>query len=248
MKKIIKKIRNIIFDTLNPKLVKVIKSNLTYLSKGALYNIYKSVKRIELNNIPGIFVETGCALGGSTILIGLTKSKTRRLNVYDVFGMIPPPTNNDGIDIHNRYEIIKEGKSEGINGELYYGYEQDLLNKVKQNLKKFGLTENDNISLIQGLYEETLKIDEPIAFAHIDCDWYSSVMTCLQQIEPNLSNGGIMIIDDYYDWSGCKKAIDKYFYENDRKIFFQFKTINNKLIIEKKKSGAYFTLEKTGGK
>ena len=160
----------------------------------------------------------------------------RKLNVYDVFGMIPPPSENDGNDIHNRYKIIKEGKSNGINGELYYGYEKNLLNKVKQNLKNFGLKNDDNISLIQGLYEETLKIKEAVAFAHIDCDWYSSVMTCLMQIEPNLSLGGIIIIDDYYDWSGCKKAVDDYFSNYDKKQYYQYKTRSNKLIIQKVKN------------
>jgi len=35
-------------------------------------------------------------------------------------------------------------------------------------------------------------------------------MTCLVQIAPNLSKEGIIIIDDYYHWSGCKTATDEY--------------------------------------
>ncbi len=50
-----------------------------------------------------------------------------------------------------------------------------------------------------------------MAFAHIDCDWYESVKVCLERIEPKLVGGGILIIDDYYTWSGCKKAVDSYF-------------------------------------
>ena len=234
MRHLLNRIQEFVFEILNPKITRIRKSNLTYLSKYALLNISQSIKSIEAKKVPGIFVETGCALGGSTILIGLTKSKGRILRVYDVFGRIPPPSAIDGNDIHTRFKTILEGRSEGINGEPYYGYEKDLLNKVKQNLKKFGLTENDNIQLVQGLYEDTLQIDEPVAFAHVDCDWYSSVMTCLRNIEPNLSKGGILIIDDYFDWSGCKKAVDEYFLENARSENFLFKTKNKKLIINRK--------------
>ena len=205
------------------------------MSKGALLNLSRNVRRVEQNNIPGILIEAGCALGGSAIMIGLAKSRNRRLNVYDVFGMIPPPSGYDGNDVHHRYRIIKEGKSKGINGELYYGYEQDILQKVKKNFLDFGLNEKDHIHLIGGLYDESLLIGEPVAFAHIDCDWYASVMTCLKRIEPNLSPGGIMIIDDYNDWSGCKRAVDEFFRADDKEGHFSFKIEFNKLVIEKTK-------------
>jgi len=30
-----------------------------------------------------------------------------------------------------------------------------------------------------------------------------------------LENGGILIIDDYGHWEGCRKAVDEYFVENN---------------------------------
>jgi len=62
-----------------------------------------------------------------------------------------------------------------------------------------------------GLFEETLRIDEPIALAHIDCDWYDSVKLCLERITPNVVPGGVLVIDDYRDWVGCRRAVDEYF-------------------------------------
>lgn len=227
-------IKDILINAVNADIRKIKQKNLTFLSQAALLNISKIIKQIEKKKVNGIFVETGCALGGSTILMGLSKAQDRKLNVYDVFGMIPPPGDEDGGDVHERYEKITKGDSIGIKKDLYYGYEKDLLGKVKGSLAEFNLTEEkDNIHLIQGLYEETLKIEEPIAFAHIDCDWYSSVMTSLNEIEPNLSKGGVMIIDDYYAWSGCKTAIDEYFGDATFKAKFKFTTVNEKLIIEK---------------
>jgi asparagine synthase (glutamine-hydrolysing) len=36
-------------------------------------------------------------------------------------------------------------------------------------------------------------------------------MTCLERIEPHLVPGGRLIIDDYFMWPGCRRAVDEYF-------------------------------------
>jgi len=59
--------------------------------------------------------------------------------------------------------------------------------------------------------QDTLRVDEPVAFAHVDVDWYEPVKTCLERIVPRLSRGGALVLDDYNDWSGCRKATDEYF-------------------------------------
>jgi hypothetical protein len=50
--------------------------NLTYLSEEKLKNIAETCRLIEERNLDGLFVEAGCALGGSAILIGLVKRPT----------------------------------------------------------------------------------------------------------------------------------------------------------------------------
>lgn len=184
---------------------------LTYLSDKKLAAIISVCNTIEDANLPGLYVEAGCALGGSAILIASLKSTKRPLFIYDVFGMIPPPTKEDSQDVHDRYKTIVEGKSEGIDGDKYYGYIEDLYKVVQSNLESFGFDCADqSVSLIQGLVQDTLTISEPVAFAHIDVDWYEPVMTCLQRIFPNLVVGGSIILDDYHDWGGCREATDEY--------------------------------------
>ncbi|MFY0625979.1 MAG: class I SAM-dependent methyltransferase [Reichenbachiella sp.] len=231
------KFNTIIFEGIsllsNPLGWKIIRSKLSYLRIGALNNIRDTIKEVENKKIKGLFVEAGCALGGSSIQIASAKATDRKLNIYDVFGMIPPPGSEDDQDVVDRFSDITEGKSKGIRGDKYYGYHEDLKGEVSSNLTKFGFDpKTNNIELIQGLYEESMEINDPVAFAHIDCDWYSSVMTCLEQIEPHMSLNGVMIIDDYYVWSGCKKAIDEYFDDN-RKSAYKFYTRQDKLHIEK---------------
>lgn len=186
--------------------------NLTYLSERKLTKLARLALSNERRAVPGIVIEAGCALGGSAVLLAAAKSPFRHLKIFDVFGMIPPPSDQDGDDVKNRYDQILNGISTGIGGEKYYGYREDLYDTVKQNLGSFGFSpEGSQIELVKGLIQDTLTVDEPVALAHIDVDWYQSVMVCLERIVPRLSNGGAVVIDDYFDWSGCRQAVDDYF-------------------------------------
>lgn len=87
------------------------------------------------------------------------------------------PTSN------SRYDLIRSGHARGIAGDAYYGYRDDLMSEVVRNFKDTGYPpESNNIALVKGLYQDSLHVSEPVAFAHIDCDWYESVMTCLVEI------------------------------------------------------------------
>jgi O-methyltransferase len=84
---------------------------------------------------------------------------------------------------------------------------------VSRNFAEFGLAaDGEQIFLISGLFEQTLPryLKSPIAFAHVDCDWYSPVMFCLQQLYPLLVDRGTIIVDDYNHWEGCTKATDEF--------------------------------------
>jgi hypothetical protein len=188
------------------------KRHLTYLGYDALADLERAVRRVEAAGVPGIIVEAGCALGGSTVVLGSVKRPDRTLRAYDVFGLIPPPSDADGADIHARYRTVVQGEACGIAGDKYYGYQDDLRDKVANTLRSFGLDlEACRIELVQGLFQDTLRIDGPVALAHIDADWYESVKTCVERIAPHLSPGGVLVIDDYGHWSGCRKAVDEYF-------------------------------------
>jgi O-methyltransferase len=54
-----------------------------------------------------------------------------------------------------------------------------------------------------------------IALLHIDADWYESVRLSLETFYNAVVPSGFVVIDDYGHWSGCKKAVDKFFVERD---------------------------------
>lgn len=184
---------------------------LSYLSIAKLDKLGHAVLAVKRRGVEGAIIEAGCALGGSTVLLAAAKNRDRPLRVYDVFGTIPPPTTEDGPDVHQRYEVIASGKSRGLRGGRYYGYETDLYDRVKRTLARYGYPPDEHgIELIAGRVEDTLEVDEPVSLAHVDVDWYQPVRTCLERIAPRLSTGGMIILDDYFDWSGCHKATDEY--------------------------------------
>ena len=204
-----------------PEINAVIADALTYLEEAALEDLHSLVRRIEEQSVPGILIEAGCALGGSAIVMATAKSQIRQLNVYDVFGVIPPPSDRDGQDVLDRYQVITKGESIGIDGQKYYGYEENLYAKFTDSFARHGVPVDANhVHLIKGLFQDTLEINQPVALAHVDGDWYESVTVCLQRIVPHLSPGGVLVIDDYGAWSGCRDAVDEYF--RDRAGDFEF--------------------------
>jgi hypothetical protein len=195
--------------------------SLTYLDDEALGDLFDAVRAIETQQSAGILIEAGCGLGGSAIVIAAAKSPARPFFVYDAFGMIPAPSDNDSADVHERYRVIRAGQAVGIGGNKYYGYEERLMDKVTDSFRRHGVPiEDNNIHLVKGLFQDTLRVHGSVALAHVDGDWYESVMTTLTRIEPNLAPQGLLVIDDYDAWSGCRKAVDEYF--RDKKNRYEF--------------------------
>jgi len=213
-------------------LVKEVTSKkLTYLTNEKLVALILELKRLETENVSGDIIEAGCALGGSSIILAKKKGSHSRLKVYDVFGMIPAPTEEDSEDVHERYKKIVSGESKGIKGDSYYGYEEDLYEKVKENLASFNVDVNlENVELIKGLLQDTMNLTSPVAMAHIDVDWYDPVLVSIQRIWPRLARGGVIILDDYNYWGGCKKAADEFYNSHRSEAKLELKMDTARLI------------------
>ncbi len=188
---------------------------LTYLEEMHLLSLASCVLEMERAGREGLVIEAGTARGGSAIVMAAAKAPEREMRVYDVFATIPPPTEADSEDAQERYRTIAEGRAVARDGQTYYGYRDDLLTEVTDSFARHDLAIADHrVALIEGLFEETLRVDGPVALAHVDGDWYASTMTCLQRITPHLVPGGRIVIDDYHMWSGCRDAVDEFVAEH----------------------------------
>jgi hypothetical protein len=64
-----------------------------------------------------------------------------------------------------------------------------------------------NIELVVGLFDETLPgflVEHPglARFIHIDSDLYSSAVTVLEQLEPRIVPGTVIVFDEYFNYPG----------------------------------------------
>jgi hypothetical protein len=203
-------------EELEATIARARKEHLTYLKPDNLRELAAKVLDIEKQGLDGLVIEAGTARGGSAIVMAAAKAPERPMKVYDVFGMIPPPSEHDGADVHDRYAKITSGAARGPGGETYYGYRDDLYAEVTDSFARLGVAAADrNVDLVQGLFEDTIQLDEPVAIAHLDGDWYESTMTCLTRIAPLVVPGGRIVLDDYYAWSGCRAAVDEYFKDRE---------------------------------
>lgn len=207
--------------TLSPVARRVRRKRLTYLSVGKLLQLERFLRYINSNRISGDLIEAGVALGGSAILlashIDATRDLPRRFIGYDTFGMIPPPTEEDSEDAHCRHEEIRSGRSQGLGrADTYYGYMDDLYEKVQKSFLELGRpVDGARVSLVKGLFSDTLckQPPEKVALAHIDCDWHSPVRECLNALRPIVQPGGVVIVDDYHNYDGCRWAVHEFLAE-----------------------------------
>jgi asparagine synthase (glutamine-hydrolysing) len=199
-----------------PEIARVVESvrsqHLSYLERDALVDLADAAEDLDRDGIEGMILEAGTARGGSALVLAAAKSAGRPLYLYDTFGMIPPPSERDSADVHERYEVIASGQAEGPEGSDYYGYEENLLGQIEETFTAHGYPPAEHaVHFVRGLYEDTLHPEGPVALAHVDSDWYESVTTCLERVVPRLSVGGRIVIDDYGTWSGARDAVDEYF-------------------------------------
>src|SRR5919205_714209 len=98
-----------------------------------------AVLDVEKQGLEGLVIEAGTARGGSAIVMAAAKAPERPMKVYDVFGMIPPPSDDDGADVHERYAKITSGEARGPGGDTYYGYRDDLYAEVEASFARLGV-------------------------------------------------------------------------------------------------------------
>jgi hypothetical protein len=86
-----------------------------------------------------------------------------------------------------------------------------------------------NVTLHQGLFEATLPgfvsaHPQPLAFAHVDCDLYSSTRTVLEHVGPLVVPGSVLLFDDYFNYPGWKEGEHKAFREwvEARKVRYRY--------------------------
>lgn len=186
----------------------------TMTSLERMFSLYNGVKYVLDNNIEGDFVECGVWRGGSSMLIAkMLQSRNitnRKLYMYDTYeGMSEPTEADKSFRGQDAAEAMRTTDIKDENSVWCYS----SIDEVKNNMAKTGLA-FDNIIMVQGKVEDTIPNTVPagaIALLRLDTDWYESTYHELLHLYPKVKVNGVLIIDDYGHWEGCRKAVDEYF-------------------------------------
>jgi predicted O-methyltransferase YrrM len=174
-------------------------AGFTLLPAARLKNLERSVQAMVKAGVRGDVVECGTAQGGSAALMALWLQRLgsdKRIYVCDTFEGLPAPTANDP----DYGDAVK-----------WTGQCRGELAQVRGLFEDLGVV--DHAVFVKGLFQDTLPASgiSAICLLHLDADWYDSTMTCLDNLWDRVAPGGILQIDDYGTWRGCRRAIDEFF-------------------------------------
>lgn len=209
----------------------VISKGITYCSQGEkLRHIADAVQDVARRQVPGIYLEAGVALGGSAVVIASAKPRAAKLRLFDVFEMLPAPGERDESRAHEVYRQFLAGqRTAPIDQNYLAGVRAGLLETVRRNLVDHGVDiVADHVEFHKGDFRDTLFVEEPVAFAHIDCDWYEAIKLCLERLADRISPGGVIVFDDYKSFSAAAQAVDEWLARDGR--FKLIKSAENVLV------------------
>jgi len=129
----------------------------------------------------GSFAEVGVYQGGSAaVLYELAERQGRNLHLFDTWEGMPFCGENDDLPVGCFADVD--------------------LPKLKREMPR--------AKFYQGIFPETMpKYLEPLAFVHVDCDQYQSILDSIDYLFPLLVDGGVMLFDDWTHLPGAQKAI-----------------------------------------
>lgn len=176
------------------------------------------------NKVPGVFVECGVAAGAQMAAMQdrlIDRKEKRWIYGFDSFEGIPLASEEDDeqpgvpgprplIPYKDKRELLKSSGITVCSKE-----------SVISNFKQWFPNNNDNIVLVKGWFQDTLKPYKTvleraggIALLRLDGDLYESTRVSLEELFPLVHSGGVLIIDDW-NLGGCRRACLEYFEKVD---------------------------------
>jgi O-methyltransferase len=173
--------------------------------------------RLCREEIPGVIVECGVWRGGASLAALLAQRETfgrviKPVYLLDSFEGLPPVTEKDG-------PLAAQWQS-GADVERFMDNCRAAEEECRTLMRTHGFGPQEAV-IVKGWFSQTLpgvvEAVRPtgVAMLRLDGDWYDSTMECLTAAEPLVSEEGAIIIDDYYAWDGCARALHDYLSRND---------------------------------
>jgi hypothetical protein len=180
--------------------------------------VINAVRYCVAGNVPGAFAECGVWRGGSVMAMLLTLLelgvRDRDIYLYDTFeGMTAPTKEDTSVFEEPALKTWQRARQKGE--KAWQGmFNQQVFNQedVRKALLSTGYP-GERLHFVRGPVEQTIPgvLADKLALLRLDTDWYESTRHEMVHMYPRLSRGGVLIIDDYGHWQGCRQAVDEYF-------------------------------------
>jgi O-methyltransferase len=199
------------------RIVQAVRGN-TMTNPLRIHALLDAAAYVVERGIPGAFAECGVWRGGS-VLAMLLKLKQmgvtdREVYLFDTFEGMTEPTDKDTSAFEPPAPVTwQRARQEGERAWPQF-FSTEVYNE--QRVRELLMTASyplERLHFVRGPVEQTLpgSAPESIALLRLDTDWYESTRHELECLYPRISPGGVLIIDDYGHWEGCRQAVDEYF-------------------------------------
>lgn len=184
-------------------------ADFTLTSPERVAALVEAVRYLVRSGVPGAFCECGVWRGGSMMAVALTLMDRgvddRDLYMFDTFTHMPFPGEHD-VTFDGRRAADFYDEACAAEAYRYLPFDE-----VKAALASTGYP-LERMHFVRGMVEETIPAEAPpeIALCRLDTDWYESTAHELEHLYPRISAGGVLLIDDYGEFMGAKKAVDEY--------------------------------------
>lgn len=186
----------------------------TMVSYERLATLWLQVRHLDACAVPGDLVECGTFRGGATAMMALAHMAShtqpvRRLHLFDSFQGLPEPR----IEVDGA--ALAKSLGRRTSGALVsVGWAACSLQEPKELLEERIKYPTDLINYHVGWFQETLPVVGPslgkIALLRLDGDWYDSTRVCLEHLYSKVVTGGVVVIDDYGHFEGCRRAVNEF--------------------------------------
>lgn len=160
----------------------------------------------DFRHIDGSVIECGVWRGGMIAAISEHLGNSRSYYLFDSFEGLPEARSIDGLAALE-WQRNKTGPT----------YHNNCTAEISFAENAMRISGSDKHEIIKGWFSETLTsipLSVEIAILRLDADWYDSTIQCLERLYPKVKKGGVVIIDDYYVWDGCSRAVHDYLSKN----------------------------------
>ena len=173
----------------------------TYIAN--LYLVERALANDALDS--GCIIECGTWRGGMSAGLVTIGGPKRDYYFFDSFEGLPPVSARDGDD-------ARRWQANATNFCNCAATRDEFIGVVSR-----ARPPADRLHVHEGFFRTTFPdvIVPPIAILRLDADWYDSTILCLEKFWNGLLPGALVLIDDYYAFEGCRRAVHRFLADRD---------------------------------